>query len=315
MVKDVAAKRTVEAEVAVVGGGISGLATAYWLAVEHGVDVVVVEAEGRAGGKVRTRELAGMPVDTGPDAFLSRGADLAELVARLGLAGDVVAPRAGGAFIWSRGRLRPIPQGGAFGIPDRMLPVLRSRLLSPVGMLRAGMDFVRPRTSLGADPTVADVVRPRLGHEVVDRIVQPLLGGVHAGSVDRLSARSTVPDVLELARSSRSLVLALRRRRRAAPAPTAPPAPPLVSLRGGLSGLVGALVDAIGADRLVRGASVTAVSAHRCRVGGRHSRGVGGRTARRAGHPGPRERRRWWQPRTPSSPPSCGGSSTSASPP
>ena len=241
------------------GGGISGLATAYWLAVEHGVDVVVVEAEGRAGGKVRTRELAGMPVDTGPDAFLSRGADLAELVARLGLAGDVVAPRAGGAFIWSRGRLRPIPQGGAFGIPDRVLPVLRSRLLSPVGMLRAGMDFVKPRTTLGADPTVADVVRPRLGDEVVDRIVQPLLGGVHAGSVDRLSARSTVPDVLELARSSRSLVLALRRRRRAAPEPTAPPAPPLVSLRGGLSRLVGALVDAIGEDRVVRGAPVTAV--------------------------------------------------------
>ena len=200
-----------------------------------------------------------MPVDTGPDAFLSRGADLADLVARLGLADDVVAPRAGGAFIWSRGRLRPIPQGGAFGIPDRVLPVLRSRLLSPVGVLRAGMDFVKPRTTLGSDPTVADVVRPRLGHEVVDRIVQPLLGGVHAGSVDRLSARSTVPDVLELACSSRSLVLALRRRRRAAPKPTAPPAPPLVSLRGGLSRLVGALVDAVGEDRVVRGRPVTAV--------------------------------------------------------
>ena len=67
--RGVAVARTVEAEVAIVGGGISGLATAYWLAVEHGVDVVVVEAEGRAGGKVRTRELAAMPVDTGPDAF------------------------------------------------------------------------------------------------------------------------------------------------------------------------------------------------------------------------------------------------------
>ena len=252
-----AAARTVEAEVAVVGGGISGLSTAYWLAVEHGVDVVVVEAAGRAGGKVSTRTLAGMPVDTGPDAFLSRGPDLAELVSRLGLAEDVVQPLPGGAFIWSRGRLRPIPAGGAFGIPDRVLPMVRSRLLSPVGMLRAGLDFVKPRSVMGADPTVAQVVRPRLGDEVVDRLVQPLLGGVHAGSVDRISAGSTVPDIVELARSQRSLVLALRRRRRAAPKPVAPPAPPLVSLRGGLGRLVGALVEAVGTHRVVTGAPAT----------------------------------------------------------
>lgn len=254
-----AARRTVEAQVAVVGGGISGLSTAYWLAAEHGVDVVVLEATEHLGGKVSTQPLAGLPVDTGPDAFLSRGPDLAELVSRLGLADDVVPPRSGGAFIWSRGRLRPIPQGGAFGIPDRVLPLLRSRLLSPAGVLRAGIDFVRPRTPLGDDPTVAQVVRPRLGSEVVERIVQPLLGGVHAGSVDRLSARSTVPDVVGLARSDRSLVLALRRRSAAAPKPTGPPAPPLVSLRGGLSGLVHAVVSAIGVARVHTGVAVTAL--------------------------------------------------------
>ena len=239
------------------GGGISGLATAYWLAVEHGVDVVVLEAGDRLGGKVSTQDLAGMPVDTGPDAFLSRGPDLAELVARLGLADEVVAPLPGGASIWSRGRMHPIPRFGAFGIPDRMRPMLRSRLLSPVGIARAGLDIVRPRTVLGADPTVAEVLRPRLGREVVERLVQPLLGGVHAGSVDRLSARSTVPEVLAIAGSQRSLMLALRHRRRSTPAPTTPPAPPLVSLRGGLGRLVGALVDAVGRDRLVTGAPAT----------------------------------------------------------
>ena len=258
-VNDVAGRRTVEAEVAVVGGGVSGLATAYWLAVEHGVDVVVLEAGERVGGKVSTQSLAGMPVDTGPDAFLSRGADLAELVARLGLGDDVVAPLPGGACIWSRGRMHPIPRFGAFGIPDRMRPMLRSRLLSPLGILRAGLDIVRPSTDLGADPTVGQVLRPRLGDEVVERLVQPLLGGVHAGSVDRLSARSTVPDVLEIAGSQRSLMLALRHRRRSAPAPTGPPAPMLVSLRGGLGRLVGALVDAVGRDRLVTGAPATGV--------------------------------------------------------
>jgi protoporphyrinogen/coproporphyrinogen III oxidase len=259
MVKYMAARRTVEAQVAVVGGGISGLATAYWLAAEHGLDVVVLEATGRLGGKVSTQSVAGLPVDTGPDAFLSRGPDLAELVSRLGLTDDVVPPRPGGAFIWSRGRLRRIPQGGAFGIPDRVLPLVRTRLLSPLGVVRAGLDFVLPRTTLPADPTVAEVLRPRLGDEVVERIVQPLLGGVHAGSVDRLSARSTVPDVVGLARSGRSLVLALRRRSASAPKPTGPPAPPLVSLRGGLSRLVDAVVAAVGAGRVHTGAPVTAL--------------------------------------------------------
>jgi oxygen-dependent protoporphyrinogen oxidase len=265
MVNHVAVKRTIEAEVAVVGGGISGLATAYWLSVEHGVDVVVLEAADRPGGKVSTQALAGMPVDTGPDAFLSRGPDLAELVSMLGLSDLVVAPRAGGAFIWSRGRLRPIPHGGAFGIPDRVRPLLRSRLLSPAGMLRAGLDLVRPRTPLAADPTVAQVVGPRFGREVVDRLVQPLIGGVHAGSVDRLSARSTVPDVVELARGSRSLVLALRRRSASVPKTTGPPAPMLVSLRGGLTGLVDAVVRAIGADRVLTGSPASAL--HRTATG------------------------------------------------
>ncbi|HET7762018.1 MAG TPA: protoporphyrinogen oxidase [Phycicoccus sp.] len=249
----------VEVEVAVVGGGVSGLATAWWLAEEHGVDAVVVEATDRAGGKVATRTLAGLPVDTGPDAFLSRGVELAELVDRLGLADDVVRPSGGGAFIYSRGGMHPIPQGGAFGIPDRALPLVRSRLLSLAGTARAGLDLVRPRTPLGEDPTVADVLRPRFGDEVLERLVQPLLGGVHAGSVHRISARSTVPDVLEMARGSRSLVLALRRRRRSAPRPAGPPAPPLVSLHGGLGRLVRGLVESLGPDRVVTGAAATAV--------------------------------------------------------
>ncbi len=249
------------------GGGVSGLSTAYWLAAEHGVDAMVLEADERLGGKVSTQDLAGMPVDTGPDAFLSRGADLADLVASLGLADEVVAPLPGGACIWSRGRMHPIPRFGAFGIPDRMRPMLRSRLLSPVGIARAGLDIVRPRTDLGADPTVAEVLRPRLGDEVVERLVQPLLGGVHAGSVDRLSARSTVPEVLAIAGSQRSLMLALRQRRRSTPAPTTPPAPPLVSVRGGLGRVIAALVEVLGPQRVLAGAPATGL--HRTAYGWR----------------------------------------------
>ncbi len=250
----------------VVGGGVSGLATAAWLVEGLGADasVVVLESTERAGGKVFTQTVGGLPVDTGPDAFLSRAPELKALIAHLGLSGAVQGPAASGAYVWSRGHLRTLPAGGFFGIPDRVMPLVRSRLLSPAGMLRAGVDFVRLRTPLPDDPSVGEVVRPRLGGEVFDRLVEPLLGGVHAGSADLLSATSTVPEVVAMARSGRSLVLTMRKRRRtmakAAPAQAGPPAPPLVSLSGGMERLVDALVASIGPQRVRTGAPVTALA-------------------------------------------------------
>jgi oxygen-dependent protoporphyrinogen oxidase len=240
-------------------------ATAAWLVdgLGDGASLVVLEAADRAGGKVFTQTVAGLPVDTGPDAFLSRAPELKALIAHLGLTEAVQGPAASGAFVWSRGHLRTLPAGGFFGIPDRVLPLVRSRLLSPAGMLRAGVDFVRPRTPLPADPSVGEVVRPRLGGEVFDRLVEPLLGGVHAGSADLLSATSTVPEVVAMARSGRSLVLTMRKRRRAmaaaAPAQAGPPAPPLVSLSGGMERLVDALVAAVGPHRVRTGSPVSSL--------------------------------------------------------
>ena len=226
----------------VVGAGISGLATAHYLR-KAGVEVTILEATGRTGGKVNTVEVAGLPVDTGPDAFLTRGVELQALVAELDLAKDVVAP-VSGSYIWSRGALHPIPPGGAFGLPDRIIPMLRSRLLSTSGVMRAGIDIVRPRTITGDDPSIEDLVRPRFGDEIYQRMVEPLLGGVHAGDPAKLSARSVVPDIYGLAKANRSIFLALRKRRKNA----APPTPPLVSLRGGLSRLTNALNVDVQAD-------------------------------------------------------------------
>ena len=248
--------------VVVVGAGISGLCTAHRLARDvPGLELTVLEASARVGGKIRTRRVAGLPVDTGPDAFLARAPELAALVDELGLRDDVEGPAAGGAYVWSRGRMRRLPPGAMFGVPERILPLLRSRLLSFTGTARAGLDLVKPRTSLPEDPSVGQLLRPRLGDEVFDRLVQPLIGGVHAGDADRLSARSAVPEVAAMARSGRSLVLTLRKRRAAAPA-TAPgtrPAPPLVSLRGGMSALTAAIVGRLGQARLVTGAPVRAL--------------------------------------------------------
>ncbi|MFN8192874.1 MAG: protoporphyrinogen oxidase [Nocardioidaceae bacterium] len=227
----------------IVGGGISGLATAHLLRRELGraAPIRVLEAAPEVGGKVRTRTLAGLPVDTGPDAFLSRSPTLRDLVADLGLAADVVEPMSGTSFVWTRGRLRPLPPGMAFGLPERLVPLLRSGLLSPAATVRAAGDLVLPRTRVPEDPTVAELVRPRFGRGVYDQLVAPLLGGVHAGDAARLSARSAVPEVASLAESGRSTYLALRRRQRTLPRPSGRPTAPLVSVEGGLSRLTDAL--------------------------------------------------------------------------
>lgn len=250
------ASERAQAQVVVVGGGVSGLATAYFLRQRLGaaVGIRVLEATDRAGGKVHTGLVAGRPVDTGPDAYLSRAPELGRLVASLGLEESVVGPQSSGSYLWSRGALRPLPPGMAFGLPERLVPLLRSRILGPTEVVRAGLDLVLPRTQVGEDPSVADLVRPRFGAGVYDRLVAPLLGGVHAGDPACLSATSTVPEIAAMARSGRSLYLTMRRRRRSAPAPAGPPKPPLVSLRGGLSHLTARLAEELGPETVLTGA-------------------------------------------------------------
>jgi len=152
-----------------------------------------------------------------------------------------------GAHVWSRGQLRRLPTGTLFGVPDRLMPLLRSHLMSPAGVARAALDLVLPRRrAVSADPSIADLVAPRLGSQVFDRLVEPLLGGVHAGRAAELSAHSTVPEIEALARKNRSLYLGLNAMRRDAPPATG--APVLVTVTGGLGHLVEALVARLAGD-------------------------------------------------------------------
>ncbi|HYF71558.1 MAG TPA: protoporphyrinogen oxidase [Nocardioides sp.] len=258
---DTGASERAHAQVVVVGGGISGLATAYYLRQRLGPDaaVRVLESSGAPGGKVHTARIAGRPVDTGPDAYLSRAPELGKLVASLGLAASVVEPQSTGSYIWSRGALRSLPPGMAFGLPERLVPLLRSGILGPAEVARAGLDLVLPPTRLPEDPSVADLVRPRFGSGVYDRLVAPLLGGVHAGDPALLSATSTVPEIAAMARSGRSLYLTMRRRRRTAPKPAGRPSAPLVSLRGGLSALTGRLAEELGPEGVLTGTPVRGI--------------------------------------------------------
>lgn len=265
--------------VVVVGGGISGLATAYFLRrASEGAppDVTLVEATGRLGGKVLTTEVAGVSVDVGPDCIPMRPA-VRSLFDELGLTDAVVPAASLGVYVWSRGRLRRVPPGTFLGVPDRLLPLVRSRLLSATGTVRAGFDLVRPRGFVPDDASVAQLLRPRFGTELLERLVEPMLGGIHAGGADTISARSAVPEIDALVRSNRSVILALQRRRRsaarAARAARAGTGPSLVTLDGGLAQLIDAMVDELAGVDVLVDAPVTGLrqegSGFRVEVGGR----------------------------------------------
>lgn len=241
--------------VAVVGGGISGLATAYFLRqYPDPPEVLLIEADRRLGGKIRTQDIAGKPVDTGPDGFLVRVPRMRSLVDELGLSPALAAPATANSYLWSRNALRALPSGAAFGIPRHILPLLRSRLLSPAGLARAGLDLVLPATTLSEDPSVAEVVRRRFGAQMLHRLVAPLVGGVYAGLPDQLSARSATPEIAALAARSRSLYLGLRHTGRAPD-----PGPAFMTVDGGLHKLVDALATRLAEAELRLGSKVIGV--------------------------------------------------------
>ena len=225
--------------VAVVGGGITGLAAA-WEAAGAGARVTLFEAGDRLGGRILTEEVAGRPVDLGPDAFLARVPDALDLCRELGLDGELVHPAAEGAAVWMGGRLRPLPSGLVLGAPTGagdLRRLVRAGLLTPLGAVRAALDVVLPPTRWGTDPSVGDVVTRRLGREVHSRVVDPLVGGIHAGPSALLSARAAAPQLADPG-GARSLMRALRTRGGGAAAAGAPAAPVFASLRGGLGRLV-----------------------------------------------------------------------------
>jgi oxygen-dependent protoporphyrinogen oxidase len=232
-------------DVVVVGAGITGLATAYYLKARHGIDATVLEASDRVGGKIDTRDLAGAAVEAGPDSFLARVPWAAELCREVGLGGDLIEPATSSAFVWARGRLRPLPPGLVLGVPTGLRQLARSGLLSPAGMARTALDVVLPRRDHGPDPSIAAVIGGRFGAEVVDHLVEPLLGGINAGRADRLSLAATAPQLADAAQRHRSLLRGLRATTDAPETAATGTGPVFQSVRGGLRRLVARLHDQV----------------------------------------------------------------------
>lgn len=249
-------------DAAVIGGGIAGLSTAYELS-RRGLTFAVVEATPRPGGVILSEEIDGFTIDAGPDALLIQKPDAIRLCEEIGLGSRLVVtkpPRI--AYIQRRGKLHPLPAGSVLGIPTTVGPFLRTRLFSWPGKLRMGAELFVPPRSGDEDESIGAFMTRRFGREAAEYLAEPLLAGIHAGDVDRLSLKALFPRFAEAERKYGSLLRAFRRQQ----APTRHPhseAPrsegAFKSLPGGLSELVRALVDALGTDRLCLGSPVMSV--------------------------------------------------------
>lgn len=193
--------------VVVIGGGIAGLAAAHRL-LGRGRRVTVLEASDRVGGKLLPGEIAGVRVDLGAESMLARRPEAIALAREVGLDERLQPPATATASIWTRGALRPMPKGHVMGVPGTAAAL--SGVLSDEGLARIERDADLPRTEVGDDVAVGEFVAARLGREVVDRLVEPLLGGVYAGDAYRISLRSAVPQLYQAARTHDSLTEAVR---------------------------------------------------------------------------------------------------------
>jgi oxygen-dependent protoporphyrinogen oxidase len=219
--------------IAIVGGGIAGLAAAFFLR-DSGAAVTVLEGAPRLGGKLSVSPVAGIAVDEGAEALLARRPEGTELIGAAGLGGQLVLPGTTAAGLWTRGQLRPLPRRQFFGVPADLDELGDSQILSAAGLARARAEDELPALVRADDVSVAELISARFGPELADRLVDPLLGGVYAGRSQELSFEATLPGLAKAARHHRTLGAAARSLL-PGPAAAGPPAasPVFTTLAGG----------------------------------------------------------------------------------
>jgi oxygen-dependent protoporphyrinogen oxidase len=241
--------------VVVVGAGVAGLAAAHRL-LRRGAGVTVLEASDRVGGKLLPGEIAGVRVDLGAESMLARRPEAVGLAREVGLTDRLQPPATASASLWTRGALRPMPKGHVMGVPGTADAL--AGVLSDEGLARIGRDADLPRTEVGDDVAVGEFVAARLGREVVDRLVEPLLGGVYAGDAYRISMRSAVPQLFQVARTHTSLTEGVREIQAKAAAGQQT-GPVFMGIEGGIGTLPLAVAESVRArgGEIVTGAPVT----------------------------------------------------------
>jgi oxygen-dependent protoporphyrinogen oxidase len=199
--------------IVIIGGGISGLAAAERLtSLDPTLEIHLFEASDKLGGVLQTEHVAGYRLELGPDSILSRLPWGVELCQRVGLAEDLIGTNTAqsGVDVVCRGRLERIPAGIAIMAPQRLWPVVTSPILSWSGKARLAAEYFVPRRQSSDDESLAGFVRRRLGSEALERLVQPLAGGIYMGDPEALSIQAGFPQFVEMERKYGSLIKAAR---------------------------------------------------------------------------------------------------------
>jgi oxygen-dependent protoporphyrinogen oxidase len=261
-------------KVAIVGGGISGLSTAFYLS-RGGIASTLLEQRPRLGGVILTECIEGCTLEAGPDSFLSSKLAALELIRDLGLADQVIGSNdfSRKTYVWKQGRLLPFPDGLTMVVPTKIGPLLGSPLLSWRTKARMGLELLHPPKTLSGDQSVAEFVQEHYGEEAVDYLAEPLLSGIYGGNPRDLSVTAVLPRFLTLAQKYGSLTRGvLAERAKTAAANHAPAAPLFRTLKGGLEQMIHALLSAIQSSTTVHHVCVEALErtarGFRLRAGG-----------------------------------------------
>ena len=257
--------------VVIVGAGIAGLTCARRLATlarqqSLPLDITLLEASHRVGGVITTERRDGFLVEGGPDCFISEKPWAVELCRELGLGDDIIGtnPEKRRSFVLIKGKIHPIPEGYQLMAPSRIMPFAWTPVLTVAGKMRACLDLVLPRGREQTDESLASFVRRRFGKEILERMAQPLIGGIYNADPEVLSLRATMPRFLDMERKHRSIILAMlsaRRRSGAALSGVSGARYSLfVTLRSGLQSLVERLQADLGSVDVRLDAPVASVT-------------------------------------------------------
>ena len=246
--------------IAIIGGGIAGLAAAYELelarAAGQAVEYALYEAGSRLGGVIASSVTDGTVIERGPDSFLTEKPAAAQLCRELGLGDQLMSSNDAErrTYILIRNRLVPLPDGLMFLIPTKLAPTLLTGLFSLPTKLRMGLELLQKPRAAGGDESVASLVRRHYGQQAVDRLADPLLSGIYGGDAEELSASSVLPRLVEMEAKygslTRGMLAGLKARREAADGNLKPAPPVFTTLRGGLQTMIDALVARLDAGSL-----------------------------------------------------------------
>lgn len=255
-------------KIAVIGGGISGLAAVYTIqeasrASNLNATVFLIEAENRLGGKILTEQVDGYTIEGGPDCFLRQKPWAAQLAGKIGLQSDLIGTNdeQRKVYVVNKGKLVPLPDGVMLIVPTRIMPFALSPLISIPGKIRMGLDLLVPPFKGDRDESIGDFVRRRLGKEALEKIAEPLLSGIHVSDPEKQSLLATFPRFRALEKNHGSLIQGMLKERKLAarkkPVSGNGPTSLFLSLRGGLSQMVNQLESSLDDVHILYGQRVT----------------------------------------------------------